>query len=135
MVVFELGLLYSCWEGWRQRKEPNILICLVTQPPVLLLVNSNSNIQESHLLKISRNFPGDPVVNTALLLWEAQVQSLVRELRSRMPRGTAKKKKKFLESEAQTLDYFSCFQPLPGDPVSLLASPHPDEGNRQLLEA
>ena len=93
VVVFELGLLYSCWEGWRQRKEPNILICLVTQPPVLLLVNSNSNIQESHLLKISRNFPGDPVVNTALLLWEAQVQSLVRELRSRMPRGTAKKKK------------------------------------------
>lgn len=31
--------------------------------------------------------------------------------------------------------YFSCFQPLPGDPISLLTSPHPEEGGEQLREA
>ena len=42
-----------------------------------------------------QDFPGSPVVKTPHLLplQRARVQSLVRELRSRMPRGTAKKNK------------------------------------------
>ena len=38
-----------------------------------------------------RDFPGSPVVKTALLLQGAQVQSLVVELRAPMPHGKAKK--------------------------------------------
>ena len=38
----------------------------------------------------SRDFPGGPVVKTALPLQGAQVRSLVRELKSHLPRGAAK---------------------------------------------
>ena len=40
-------------------------------------------------------FPGGPVVDSALSLQGAQVQSLVRELRSHMPHGAAKTKTKW----------------------------------------
>ena len=41
--------------------------------------------------KTPRKFPGEPVADTVLPPQEAWVQSLVRELRSCMPWGTAKK--------------------------------------------
>ena len=63
-MIFELGLLYSCWEGQGERKEPNVLICLVTQTLALLLVNSKSNLQENHLLEISQRIPGGPSAKT-----------------------------------------------------------------------
>ena len=43
---------------------------------------------------MARDFPGSPVVKTALPLHGARVRYLVGELRSGMPRGMAKKKKK-----------------------------------------
>ena len=41
-----------------------------------------------------RDFLGGPVVKTVLPMHGAKVQSLVEELRSHMPRGMAKRKKK-----------------------------------------
>ena len=43
---------------------------------------------------IKGDVPGSPVVKTALPTQGAQVRPLVRELRSRMPHGTANKEKK-----------------------------------------
>ena len=43
---------------------------------------------------LSRDYLGSPMVKTVFPLQKAQVQFLVRELRSRMPHGVAKKKKK-----------------------------------------
>ena len=43
-------------------------------------------------INITGDFPGGPVVKTALPLQGAQVRSLVGELGSHMPRSTAKKK-------------------------------------------
>ena len=42
---------------------------------------------------VSWDFPGSPVVDSALPLWGVQVRSLVGELRSHMPRSPKKKKK------------------------------------------
>lgn len=42
----------------------------------------------------AKDFPGSPVVNTALPLQGEPIRSLVREIRSRMPRDEAKKKKR-----------------------------------------
>ena len=44
------------------------------------------------------DFPGGPAVKTVLPLQGTWVQSLVGELRSHMPRSTAKKKKKNLKT-------------------------------------
>lgn len=42
----------------------------------------------------AKDFPGSPVVNTALPLQGEPIRSLVREIRSRMPRDEAKNKQK-----------------------------------------
>ena len=46
-----------------------------------------------------RGFPGGPVVKTALSMQRTQVRSLVGELRSHMPHGQKKKKKKKIPEE------------------------------------
>ena len=51
------------------------------------------------------DFPGEPMIKTILLMQRILVQSLVRELRSHMLKGVAKKKKKkeviLLDSQVQ----------------------------------
>ena len=44
----------------------------------------------------ARNFPGRPVVKTVLPVQGAQVQTLIRKLRSQMLYSKAKKKKKIM---------------------------------------
>ena len=52
--------------------------------------------------KQSRDFPGGPVVETALPVQGAEVQSLVRELTFHMPWYAAKKVKKKKKSKVET---------------------------------
>ena len=62
--------------------------CSDTAPPKLSYTHSESKGEQ-------REFPGGPVVRTPSFHCRgARVQSLVREPRSRMPHGVAKKKKK-----------------------------------------
>ena len=49
------------------------------------------------MVKSPRDFPGGPVVKTELPMQEAQVRFLLRELRTHMLNGMAKKKKKVPE--------------------------------------
>ena len=61
-------------------------------------ITTNLEVNTKHKypskFKGNRDFPGGPVAKTALPMQGVQVQSLVVELRSHMPRGTARKNKK-----------------------------------------
>ena len=52
-----------------------------------------------------RDFPGSPVIKTALPLQGTRVQSLVGELRSHMPHGMAKKTKQNIHLSMHRIFY------------------------------
>ena len=103
---------------WKVEDVPNEVVIKVRRFPdracTCCLLAAHTKMQEmtqhviikSFVRTSQRDFPGGPVVKTLLPLQGARVPALVRELRSRMPRGAAKKKRKQNEPHKYPTLYF-----------------------------